>query len=95
MAAAHDRVEVIELLLAAGTPVDALDGFGRRALQAAAENGRPESVRMLLAAGANPQQQDPNEKLTPLEWSQRHVNDHGSTPGHEQVQRLLTVGAAE
>jgi ankyrin repeat protein len=94
MAAAHDRVEVIEELLGAGTPVDALDGFGRRALQAAAENGRPGSVSVLLAAGADPQQRDPNEKLTPLEWARRRVNDHGSTPGHEEVQRLLGAGAA-
>jgi ankyrin repeat protein len=95
MAAAHDRVEVIEELLGTGTPVDALDGFGRRALQAAAENGCPRSVSVLLAAGADPQQRDPNEKLTPLEWAQRRVNDHGSTPRHEEVERLLRADAAQ
>jgi hypothetical protein len=73
--------------------VDAVDGFGWRALQAAAENGRRGSVRVLLAAGADPQRRDPNENLTPLEWSQRRARDHGSTPGHEEVQRLLEAGA--
>ena len=94
MAAAHDRIEVIEQLLAAGTPADAVDEFGRRALQAAAENGRPGSVRVLLAAGADPKQRDPHENLTPLEWSRRRARDQGSTPGHEEVQRLLDAGAA-
>ncbi len=94
MAAAHDRVDVIEQLLAAGTPVEDIDAYGSRALQAAAENGCRGSVRVLLAAGADPQQRDPHENLTPLEWSQRRVRDHGSTPGHEVVQRLLDGGAA-
>jgi ankyrin repeat protein len=89
MAAGHDRVSVIEQLLSAGTPVDALDAWGSSALRAAAENGRPASVRTLLAAGADPEQRDPGEQLTPLEWSRRRVREHGSSPGHEQVQQLF------
>jgi ankyrin repeat protein len=89
MAAGHDRVEVIEQLLALGVPVDAVDAWGSTALRAAAENGHPRSVRILLAAWADPEQRDRDESLTPLEWSRRHVAEHGSTSEHEEVQRLL------
>jgi hypothetical protein len=54
MAAGHDRVAVIEVLLAAGTPVDAVDAWGSTALQAATENGRTASAAALVAAGATP-----------------------------------------
>jgi len=54
MAAGHDRVAVIEALLAAGTPVDAIDAWGTTALQAATENGRTASAAVLVAAGATP-----------------------------------------
>jgi ankyrin repeat protein len=54
MAAGHDRVAVIEVLLAAGTPVDAVDAWGSTALQAAIENGRTASAAALVAAGATP-----------------------------------------
>ena len=54
MAAGHDRVAVIEALLAAGTPVDAIDAWGSTALQAATENGRTASAAVLVAAGATP-----------------------------------------
>jgi ankyrin repeat protein len=52
MAAGHDRVAVIEALLEAGTPVNAVDAWGSTALQAATENGRTASVAALAAAGA-------------------------------------------
>ncbi len=52
MAAGHDRLAVIERLLAAGTPVNAVDAWGSTALQAATENGRTASVAALVAAGA-------------------------------------------
>jgi hypothetical protein len=52
MAAGHDRVEVIRQLLAAGTPVDAVDAWGYTALRAATENGRDAAVAVLVAAGA-------------------------------------------
>jgi uncharacterized protein len=93
MAAGHDRVAVIEQLLAAGTPVDSVDAWGWTALQAAAENGRPASVRTLLAAGADPARRDADRGLTPLEWSRRRVADHGSSARHEEVERLLLEAA--
>jgi ankyrin repeat protein len=55
MAADHQRLEVIDRLVAAGTPVDAVDPiWGRQALRVAAANGRSASVRHLLALGADP-----------------------------------------
>ena len=52
MAAAHDRLAAIDALLAAGTPVDAVDAWGSTALQAATEHGRAASIGALVAAGA-------------------------------------------
>jgi uncharacterized protein len=90
MAAGHDRTAVIEQLLAAGTPVDAVDAWGYSALRAAAENGRPASVRLLLAAGADPNQRDADEQLTPLEWSRRqHSRDEATRARRMHVGDLL------
>ena len=59
MAADHERLEVIDELVAAGTPVDAVDStYGRHPLRTAAENGRPASVRRLLELGADPNLRD-------------------------------------
>lgn len=52
MAAGHDRVSVIEQLLAAGVPVDGIDAWNYTALRAATENGRDAAVAVLRAAGA-------------------------------------------
>jgi hypothetical protein len=55
MAADHQRLEVIDQLIAAGTPVDATDeAFGGHPLRTAAGNGRPASVRRLLAPSPGP-----------------------------------------
>jgi ankyrin repeat protein len=55
MAADHERLEVIDALLAAGTPIDATDArWGRQALRVAAANRRAASVAHLLARGADP-----------------------------------------
>ena len=67
MAADHQRLGVIDQLVAAGTPVDATDeAFGGHPLRTAAGNGRPASVRRLLAHGADPNLRD-DEGRTPLE----------------------------
>lgn len=55
MAADHQRLDVIDELLAAGTPIDATDTkWGRQALRVATQNGRVASVEHLLARGADP-----------------------------------------
>lgn len=55
MAADHERLTVIDQLVAAGTPVDAVDEkWGRQALRLATHNGRQASIRRLLDHGAVP-----------------------------------------
>jgi hypothetical protein len=54
MAADHQRLDVIDQLLDAGTPIDADDDYGRQPLRTAAQNGRSASVEHLLARGADP-----------------------------------------
>jgi hypothetical protein len=49
MAADHQRLNVIDELLDAGTPIDAVDpAWGRHPLRVAAQHGRAASVRHLL-----------------------------------------------
>ena len=55
MAADHQRLDVIDALLDAGTLVDAVDPiWGRQALRVATQNGRAASVQHLLDRGADP-----------------------------------------
>ncbi|UTI62785.1 ankyrin repeat domain-containing protein [Paraconexibacter antarcticus] len=55
MAADHQRLDVMDQLLAAGTPIDGVDPvWDRHPLRLAAEHGRPVSVRYLLEHGADP-----------------------------------------
>jgi ankyrin repeat protein len=68
-AADHQRLDVIDQLVAAGTPVNEPDAEWRRLpLHVAAGNGRVASVRRLLAHGADPNLRDPARHRTPLEW---------------------------
>ena len=56
MAADHQRLDVIDRLLDAGTPIDAEDDvFHRQALRLATARGRTVSVEHLLRRGADPQ----------------------------------------
>jgi len=85
MAADHQRLEVIDVLVAAGTPVDDADpAFGGHPLRTAASNGRPASVRRLLAHGANPNLRD-EQRRTPLDLCRA-----GTTSGHRAVEEILT-----
>jgi len=89
VAADHQRLEVIDELIAAGTPVDADDAeWGRQALRLAAQNGRPASVRRLLAHGADPNLRDARHHRTALEWcAPEHRYLDG--PGHAEVEAIL------
>src|SRR5262249_53128102 len=84
-AADHQRLEAIDRLIAAGTPVNEPDAeWGRLPLHTAAGNGRAASVRRLLAHGADPNLRDPGHNTTPLEESQRE-----SSPAHREVEAIL------
>ena len=86
MAADHQRLDVIDRLVAAGTPVDATDpAFGGQPLRTAASNGRPASVRRLLAHGADPELRD-KEGRTPLDLCRL-----GDSGGHREVEAILSA----
>lgn len=88
-AADHQRLEVIDQLIAAGTPVNEPDAeWGRLPLHAAAASGRPASVRRLLAHGADPDLRDPKNNRTPLEECQPPSRPPGS-PAHDEVEAIL------
>jgi len=89
MAADHQRLDVIDALIAAGTPIDAEDDvYGRHPLRLAAANGRPASVRALLVHGADPTRRDANG-LTPLDHC-RGGRVYAPDPGgHDGVEAML------
>ncbi len=89
MAADHQRLGVIDALVAAGTPVDAADAtWGRHPLRLAAQNGRAASVRRLLDLGADPARTNERGR-TPLDLCRLGRRDHPASRGHEQVEVLL------
>ena len=84
-AADHQRLDVIDQLIEAGTPVNQADAeWGRLPLHTAAGNGRASSVRRLLAHGADPNLRDPEHHRTPLEECQP-----AGSPGHREVEAIL------
>jgi len=84
-AADHQRLDVIDQLIAAGTPVNEADAeWGRLPLHTAAGNGRADSVKRLLAHGADPNLRDPANHRTPLQECQPADN-----LGHHAVEAIL------
>lgn len=89
MAADHQRLNVIDQLIAAGTPVDAVDEqWGRQALRVAAQHGRPTSLRRLLDHGADPNLRDPVHHRTPLDWCQPE-HRYLDSPAHDEIDAIL------
>ena len=87
-AADHQRLEVIDQLIAAGTPVNEPDAeWGRLPLHTAAGNGRPASVRRLLAHGADPDLRDPKNNRTALEECQS--GRPPDSPAHDEAEAIL------
>ena len=89
IAAEHGRLNVIDDLLAASTPVDGVDRDGSTALHEAAYSGRADSVRLLLASGADPARRDTRFGSTPLGWCRHQRAEVGSGHGHEEVEKIL------
>ncbi len=88
-AADHQRLEVIDQLIAVGTPVNEADAeWGRLPLHTAAASGRPASVRRLLAHGADPSLRDTGNGRTPLEECQPG-NRYLDSPAHDEVDTIL------
>ena len=89
MAADHERLDVIDDLIATGTPVDETDEvFDRHPLRLAAAHGRLPSVHRLLAHGADPARRD-GDGLTPLDHCRRGRRDAIDPRGHDDVAALL------
>ena len=76
--------DAVSLLLQRGFDVNARNQWGRTALMAAAQNGQSESVRRLLAAGADPHiTGDTENALTmALEFDHREIARLLVTEGH-------------
>ena len=55
---ARAAIDVVDLLIMRGAPLDAVDDRGRTALMIAAERGDPEVVTALLRHGADPKVKD-------------------------------------
>ena len=88
MAADHQRLDVIDQVIEAGTPVDAVDpAFGGHPLRQAAANGRPASVRRLLEHGADPNLRDERGR-TPLDLC-REGRAGGGRAGFDEVEAIL------
>lgn len=91
IAAEHGRLDVIDQLLAAETPIDGVDRDGSTALHAAAYSGRPDSARHLLAHGADPTRRDNRFDSTPLGWCRHRRDEVGHGHGHDEVEELLAL----
>ena len=89
-AADHQRLDVIDQLVAAGTPVNEPDAeWGRLPLHVAAGNGRPASIRRLLAHGADPDLRDPVHHRTALESLRQPGNGDSDDAAHGEAEAIL------
>ncbi len=89
-AADHQRLDVIDQLVAAGTPVNEPDAeWGRLPLHVAAGNGRPASIRRLLAHGADPDLRDPVHHRTALESCRQPGNGDSDDAAHGEAEAIL------
>jgi len=95
-AAETGDVDYTHRYLSAGNSPDAINFRGFSALQIAIEHSRPEIVRLLLAAGANPNLID-RFGTTPIsraiDAAREDADDRDAEPSFELVEMLLQHGA--
>jgi uncharacterized protein len=88
-AAHHQRLDVVDTLVAGGTPLDEPDPvWGRHPLRLAAADGRPDAVRHLLALGADPRRRDADGR-TPLDLCRDGMAARPDDPGYPATLALL------
>jgi hypothetical protein len=80
-----DRDEIVKLLVAAGAGMSLKDGKGRTPLSLAVNHCRIDTVKLLLAAGADPSV----TANDPAGWSAGSTAGPGDACPKEQVYRLL------
>lgn len=82
LAACARRIDVVDLLLAAGAPLDGVSSYGESALSVFSREGLFDQVRRLLDHGADP---------APLQWSPLMQAVVFGSP--DEVQQLIDEGA--
>ena len=94
-ASAEGRTATVIAYVAAGFPIDTVDGFGATALHHAAIHGRATLVRGLLDAGADTRLRDNEHTSTPLGWALFGADYVADPDGDYEgsVQALLEAGA--
>lgn len=70
LAAANDRIEIVDHLLAAGVPIDAAPYRGITSLHFAVQLGKPRMVEHLLDRGASTTAVDHEWNATPARWAE-------------------------
>ena len=70
------------------------ESIGKTALHAAAMEGRPDAVRVLLAHGASVEARDREFKATPLFWAAEGSRSTRSGGDHAAVGRLLLAAGS-
>ena len=94
-AAERNDVAALELMLGCGFDPNRPDeSIGKTALHAAAMEGQPDAVRVLLAHGASVEARDREFKATPLFWAAEGSRSSRSKRDHAAVGRLLLAAGS-
>jgi len=94
-AAERNDIAALELMLACGFDPDRPDeSIGKTALHAAAMEGWPDAVRVLLAHGASIDARDREFKATPLIWAAEGSRSSRPDRDHATVGKLLLAAGS-